>query len=64
MKNYNKICKLYDEGFKCIRYDDQKNGSMNIYLKNFEIEKSDTIKVTDFNEKMRIKNYINDNSFS
>lgn len=64
MKNYNKICKLYDEGFRCIRYDDQKNGFMNIYLKNFEIEKSDTIVVTDFDEKMRIKNYINDNSFS
>ena len=64
MENYSKICKLYEDGYKCIKYDDEKDGPMNIYLKNFEIEKSDTIKVTDFQEKMRIKNYINQNTLN
>lgn len=63
MNNYNKVCKLYEQGFKCIKYDDEKDGKMNVYFKNFEKEKSDSIEVTDFDEKMKIKNYIKENTF-
>lgn len=64
MDNYEKLCQLYQSGYKCIRYDDVKDGKMNIYFKNFDEEKSDSIEVTDYDEKMRIKGYIYDNSFN
>lgn len=56
------IKKMYDDGFRCIRYDDTKDGDMCIYFKNFENEDSQAVKVKEFEQKMQIKNFINENT--
>lgn len=62
MNEFEKIKKMYDDGYRCIRYDDTKDGDMSIYFKNFENEDSQAIKVKGFDQKMQIKNFINQNS--
>jgi len=62
MNEFEKIKKMYDDGFRCIRYDDTKDGEMNIYFKNFENENSEAMRVKGFEEKMQIKNFIKQNS--
>lgn len=62
MNEFEKIKKMYDDGFRCIRYDDTKDGDMSIYFKNFENEDSQAIKVKGFDQKMQIKNFINENT--
>lgn len=62
MNEYEKIKKMYDEGFRCIRYDDTKDGDMSIYFKNFENEASQAMRVSGFEEKMKIKSFINENT--
>jgi hypothetical protein len=62
MKELEKIKKMYDKGFRCIRYDDTKDGDMCIYFKNFESEESDALRVSDFQQKMQIKSFINENT--
>lgn len=64
MNEFEKIQKMYDDGFRCIRYDDTKDGDMCLYLKNFESEDSEAIKIKSFEQKMQIKNFINQNSMS
>lgn len=48
----------YDEGFKCIKYEQNLNGELIIYLKNFESEEIDTLYCTDKQEINEIKNFI------
>lgn len=62
MNEYEKIKKMYENGFRCIRYDDTKDGEMSIYFKNFDNEASEAMRVSGFDEKMKIKSFINDNS--
>ncbi|MDI9496326.1 MAG: hypothetical protein QM227_08660 [Bacillota bacterium] len=62
MNELEKIKKMYDKGFRCIRYDDTKDGDMCIYFKNFESEESDALRVSDFQQKMQIKSFINENT--
>lgn len=62
MSDFEKIQKMYDNGFRCIRYDDTKDGEMSIYFKNFESEESEAMRVKGFEEKMKIKSFINNNS--
>lgn len=62
MKEFDKIKKMYDSGYRCIRYDDTKDGEMCIYFKNFDSEDSEAMKVKEFEQKMQIKNFINQNS--
>ena len=62
MNELEKIKNMYDNGFRCIRYDDTKDGDMCIYFKNFDNEDSQAVKVKDFEQKMRIKNFINHNT--
>lgn len=62
MNEYEKIKKMYENGFRCIRYDDTKDGEMSIYFKNFDNEKSHAMRVSSFDEKMKIKSFVNDNS--
>lgn len=62
MNEYEKIRKMYDNGFRCIRYDDTKDGEMSIYFKNFDNEASEAMRVSGFEEKMKIKSFINENS--
>ena len=62
MNEFEKIKEMYDNGFRCIRYDDTKDGDMCIYFKNFESEDTEAMKIRDFEQKMQIKNFINKNS--
>ena len=62
MNELEKIKNMYDNGFRCIRYDDTKDGDMCIYFKNFDNEDSQAVKVKDFEQKMQIKNFINHNT--
>lgn len=62
MNEFEKIKKMYDNGFRCIRYDDTKDGEMSIYFKNFDSEESEAMRIKGFEEKMQIKNFIKQNS--
>lgn len=54
MNELEKIKKMYDKGFRCIRYDDTKDGDMCIYFKNFESEESDALRVSDFQRRISV----------
>jgi len=62
MNEFEKIQKMYENGFRCIRYDDTKDGEMSIYFKNFDNEASEAMRVSGFEQKMKIKSFINENS--
>ncbi len=62
MNEFEKIKKMYEDGFRCIRYDDTKDGDMSIYFKNFDNEESNAMRVSGFDEKMKIKSFIKENS--
>lgn len=62
MNEFEKIKKMYEDGFRCIRYDDTKDGDMSIYFKNFDNEASEAMRVSGFDEKMKIKSFINSNT--
>lgn len=62
MNEFEKIQKMYEDGFRCIRYDDTKDGDMSIYFKNFETEDSEAMRISSFDEKMKIKSFIKNNS--
>lgn len=62
MNEYEKIKKMYENGFRCIRYDDTKDGEMSIYFKNFDNEASEAMRVSGFDQKMKIKSFINENT--
>ncbi len=48
MENFNDLKNLYEDGYRCI-YQDGCEGNRNIYLKNFDVEKSTVIKLQDEN---------------
>ena len=50
MNELEKIKNMYDNGFRCIRYDDTKDGDMCIYFKNFDNEDSQALRVKDFEQ--------------
>ncbi len=62
MNEFERIKKMYEDGFRCIRYDDTKDGDMSIYFKNFDNEASEAMRVSGFEEKMKIKSFINNNT--
>ena len=62
MKNndsFEKLQRLYEQGYRCIRYDDVKDEKMNVYLKNFDNEKSHSMEITTYTDKAQIIDYIN-----
>lgn len=54
----SQIRDYYDEGFKCIKYEQNQNGEFVIYLKNFENEAIETLYCIDKQEINEIKNFI------
>lgn len=54
--------RLFDSGYKCIKYEDGENGEFKAYFKNFETEKIDTIVSNNKNEIPKIKELIDKNS--
>jgi hypothetical protein len=57
MNELEKIKFLYEDGYRCIYTDDATNHH-EIYLKNFETEKSEVIKVSSELDYDKFKNYI------
>lgn len=51
----------YDDGFKCIRYEQNQNGELVIYLKNFESEDIETLYCVDKQEMNEIRDFIDIN---
>lgn len=49
---------FYDYGFKCIKYEQNLDEELVIYLKNFENEKIETLYCNDKQEINEIKKYI------
>lgn len=62
-KDYEKVTKLYQQGFKCIKYEDDQNGQFTAFFKNFEDEKIDSLLCNNDEEIAKIKDYI-DNHWS
>ncbi len=58
-QNLRRVKDLYGQGFKCIKYEDDKDGNLTVYFKNFENESIDMITVQGKSEINEIKNYIN-----
>ncbi|WP_332523898.1 hypothetical protein [Terrisporobacter sp.] len=48
---------MYEDGFRCI-YHDGEEGNRNIYLKNFDDEKSTVVNLQDENEFSQFQDYI------
>ena len=57
LSDFNKLKGLYEDGYRCIYYDNNTEGNT-VYLKNFESEDSKTINLKDVNEFNQYKNYI------
>ena len=55
----NELQKLYDKGFRCIKYEDKDNDEMDVYLKNFENEESRHMKFKSSVDKAYVTNYVN-----
>ena len=58
MDNFNDLKNLYENGYRCI-YQDGNEGNRNIYLKNFDEEKSTVVNLQDENEFSQFQSYIN-----
>lgn len=66
MKNTNltQVRNLYDDGYKCIKYENNQNGDLTAYFKNFEKEKSAEITCSIKKEAHEIKSFIDNQSLS
>lgn len=61
MDNIEKLRRLYDKGYKCIRYEDDNDGTCKMYFKNFEKENIDDIVSSDTNEISQLKSFVDRN---
>ena len=52
MENFNDLKNLYEDGYRCI-YQDGDEGNRNVYLKNFENEKSTVVNIKDENQQLK-----------
>ncbi len=57
-KNMDKLKQLYENGYKCIKYEDNSDGELKAYFKNFEEEKIEELVSYDESEITQIKNYV------
>lgn len=57
MSDFNSLKNLYEDGYRCIYYEDTPNGSK-IYLKNFDSEHSKVVELCDENQFSQFKSYI------
>lgn len=58
LKDFEKVNKLYQQGFRCIKYEDDQKGQFTAFFKNFEDEKIDSLTCKDDEEIVKIKDYI------
>lgn len=54
----NQVKIFYDQGFKCIKYEQKSDDELVIYMKNFENEKIQTMYCNDKQEIQEIREYI------
>lgn len=57
MENFNDLKNLYENGYRCI-YQDGTECNRNIYLKNFDEEKSKVVTLQDENEFYQFQDYV------
>lgn len=57
----NKVKDLYNQGFKCIKYEEESNGCLKAFFKNFESESIETLVSQNKKEIKEIKKYIDNN---
>ena len=57
IENFNDLKNLYEDGYRFI-YQDGDEGNRNVYLKNFENEKSTVVNIQDENEFSQFQDYI------
>lgn len=58
INNVEKVKKLYDNGYRCIRYEYEKDNSLSIYFKNFEEEDVAYVNCKNGREIDEIKTFI------
>lgn len=56
--NLDKVKILYEGGYRCIRYEYEKDNSLSIYFKDFEKENIEYINCKDNKEIKEIKRFI------
>lgn len=59
MSDFNTIKSLYEDGYRCIYYDDSTSNPK-IYLKNFDSEHSQVIQLNNEQQFCEFKSYIED----
>lgn len=64
MENMEKLRRLYEKGYKCIRYEDGNDGSFKMYFKNFEHEHIDDIESANVSEINQLKSFVDENRSS
>lgn len=59
MTNFNTLKNLYEDGYRCIYYE-QNNNNHTIYLKNFDNEDSQVIELDNEHDFSQFQSYIDD----
>ena len=57
MDTFNDLKNLYEDGYRCI-YQEGNEGDRNIYLKNFEQERSTVVNLQDEGEYSQFQSYV------
>lgn len=57
-KSIMRIQSLFEQGYKCIKFEESAKGNITVYFKNFEIEKTQTLYYDNKEEVKLIKEYI------
>jgi hypothetical protein len=61
LDNIEKLKRLYEKGYKCIRYEDDEDGQFKMYFKNFEKEQIEDINSTNTSEINVLKSFVDKN---
>lgn len=57
MEKLNEIKDLYEKGYRCIKTD-ESSPNMTVYLKNFEVEMSKELSITNASEKNAVNEFL------
>ena len=57
-REFDRVIKLYEQGFRCIKYENVESGEFRVLFKNFKDEKIDSLVCSNKDEIIKIKQYI------